>query len=274
MLLDLPPLDPAALARLKGAALRQYVAVLDEAARRNARRRLYAIYPEAGPLRRELYPKHLEFFAAGAQHNERLFLAGNRLGKTLCASYEATCHLIGWYPPWWQGRRFDRPIHCWASGEDAKAVRESLQPMLMGPEDARGTGLIPGDAIMRSPARGGIPDALDFVQVKHLSGGASRLVFKAYEQGRKSFQAAQVDVMVFDEEPPQAIYSEGLTRTMSVVPGEPSGILMCVFTPLLGLSGVVLSYLPGGAMPATEAQRKAAWGWSILAAGILPLLGS
>lgn len=52
---------------------------------------------------------------------------------------------------------------------------------------------------------------------------------------------------MFDEEPPIAIYTEGLTRTMSTVPGEESGLVMCTFTPLKGLSGVVLSYMPGGA---------------------------
>jgi phage terminase large subunit-like protein len=52
--------------------------------------------------------------------------------------------------------------------------------------------------------------------------------------------------MLFDEEPPLAIYSEGLTRTLSTVPGEPSGLVMCAFTPLKGLTGLVLSYMPGG----------------------------
>ena len=41
-----------------------------------------AYFPDTGPYRRELYPKHWAFFAAGAIHRERLFLAGDRIGKT------------------------------------------------------------------------------------------------------------------------------------------------------------------------------------------------
>ena len=40
-------------------------------------------YPDDGPLRRELYPKHMAFFAAGAKERERLMIAANRVGKCL-----------------------------------------------------------------------------------------------------------------------------------------------------------------------------------------------
>lgn len=36
------------------------------------------IYPETGPLSRAAYHKHMEFFAAGAHHQERALLGGNR----------------------------------------------------------------------------------------------------------------------------------------------------------------------------------------------------
>jgi len=207
---------------------------------------LFLLYPDEGPLRRELYDKHLQHFAAGARHNERALVGGNRSGKTLACSYEHTLHLIGWYPSWWRGFRFERPIVGWASGEDTKAVRESLQGTFLGQPGRMGTGLIPRDRIERVVARSGVPDAVDVVTVRHANGGSSRLVFKAYEMGREAYQAAKVDVMQFDEEPPQAIYTEGATRTMSTVPGEPNGLVICGFTPLKGLSGVVQSYMPGG----------------------------
>lgn len=44
--------------------------------------------------------------------------------------------------------------------------------------------------------------------------------------------------MWFDEEPPPDIYSEGLTRTNAT-----GGITMITFTPLLGMSEVVLMFL-------------------------------
>ena len=63
------------------------------------------VFPETGDLRRELYVKHMEFFRAGADNYERLFLAGNRVGKSYSGLYENVCHLTGIYPDWWEGRR-------------------------------------------------------------------------------------------------------------------------------------------------------------------------
>lgn len=39
------------------------------------------LFPDDGPFRRELYPKHLEFFEAGKEFRERCFMAANRVGK-------------------------------------------------------------------------------------------------------------------------------------------------------------------------------------------------
>jgi phage terminase large subunit-like protein len=235
------------VANLPPRELAKLVAFLDAEQKIQSQNLLYRLFPDTGPLRRELYPKHMAFFAAGAIHQERGFIAANRVGKTMAACYELTCHMTGWYPPWWVGRRFYEPDTAWAAGEDSKAVRESVQETLLGKPNAFGTGLIPADKILNTTPRSGVPDAVDSITVKHKSGGAWRLVLKSYDQGRESFQASKVGVMLFDEEPPIGLYTEGLTRTMSTVPGQPSGIVMCTFTPLKGLSGVVLSYMPGGA---------------------------
>lgn len=45
-------------------------ALLKEAERELSRTKLFSYYPETGPLRRELYPKHMEFFRAGATFRE------------------------------------------------------------------------------------------------------------------------------------------------------------------------------------------------------------
>ena len=81
-----------------------------------SRAKLYAMFPDQGPYRRELYPRHVEFLAAGATFRERLFMAANRTGKTETGAYEMACHLTGRYPDWWQGRRFSEPINAWACG--------------------------------------------------------------------------------------------------------------------------------------------------------------
>lgn len=224
-----------------------YLAV-KEAYERARTCKLDSYYPDTGPLRRELYPKHLEFFRAGAKHRERLILAANRIGKSEgIGGYETVLHLTGQYPRWWEGRRFNRPITAWASGETTKDVRDSMQKKLIGPWSDRGTGLIPKASLLKVTQRTGVSEAADTIYVQHASGGVSSLAIKTYEQGRTSFQAAEVDVIWLDEECPEAIYSECLIRTMTT-----KGIVMLTFTPLKGLTPLILQFLPGGKLPVQE----------------------
>lgn len=209
-------------------------------------------FPETGPLRRELYAKHIEFFAAGVTHRERLMLAANRVGKTEgVGGYELALHLTGQYPEWWTGRRFSRPVRAWAAGDTSKTVREILQHKLLGPIGNWGTGLLLGDSIERVVRATGIPDTVDSVYVKHASGGISPLVFKSYDQRREAFQGTEQDVIWLDEEPPMDIYTECLLRTMTN-----NGMLMLTFTPLLGMSEVVLTFLPGGRLEESDRGSK------------------
>lgn len=226
--------------------------LLDERSRRLRMRKLLSYYPDEGPLRRELYPKHTEFFAAGAEYRQRLMLAANRVGKTEGVGlYELSLHLTGQYPEWWTGRRFDRPIRAWAAGDTLKTVREILQTKLLGPDNDRGTGVLPGESIDRISRAAGVADTIDSVYVKHASGGTSLLTFKSYDQRRISFQGTEQDVILLDEEPPLDIYTECLLRTMTN-----DGMLMLTFTPLTGLSEVVLAFLPGGELKAHAEGSK------------------
>ena len=193
------------------------------------------------------------YYAQGIYHHNS--------GKTHAVCYEATLHLLGRYPKWWIGRRFDRPVTVWFAGEDAKAVRESMQEKLLGRPGNYGTGMVPGDLLSDVRPRAGVADTIDLFNVLHATGKKSRAVFKAYEQGRESFQSSAVDIIVLDEEPPADVYTESLTRTLSTKPGQPSGMILASFTPLKGLSGLVLQFLPGGRLPATPEERKSAWGW-------------
>lgn len=222
-----------------------------EQQRRANRRKILTYFPDSGPLRRELYPKHLEFFAAGEEYRERLMLAANRVGKTEgVGGYELAIHLTGQYPEWWNGRRFNRPITAWAAGDTGVTVRDILQHKLLGPIGYVGTGLIPGDTIERYTRASGLPDKVDSVFVRHKSGGISRLVFKSYDQRRESFQGTEQDIIWLDEEPPLDIYAECLIRTMTN-----DGMIMLTFTPLLGMSEVVLQFLPGGKLETRTAEQ-------------------
>ncbi len=187
------------------------------------------------------YAKQKEFHAAGHLFRERLFMAGNQLGKTLSGAAEVAMHLTGEYPDWWQGKRFDKPVIVIAGSESAELTRDGVQRLLVGPPDREedwGTGFIPQRAIMARTRRMGVSNALDTVTVRHVSGGQSTLYLKSYDQGRSKWQANTVDFVWFDEEPPEDVYFEGITRTNAT-----KGSVMVTFTPLKGMSAVVARYL-------------------------------
>lgn len=221
---------------------RELLKLLEEKDRRKKTRKIFSYYPEHGPLRRELYIKHNQFFDAGAKYRERLMLAANRVGKTEgVGGFEVALHLTGLYPEWWKGKRFSKPISAWAAGDTGKTVREIIQFKLLGPFHEQGTGLIPQHLIVKTTPKQGIPEAIDTIYVKHVSGGVSEISLKSYDQKRHSFQGTEKDLIWLDEEPPLDIYTECLLRTMTN-----NGILMLTFTPLMGMSETVMSFLPNG----------------------------
>lgn len=237
---------------------RELLRLLTERERRGRRRKLWTYFPDAGPLRRELYPKHLEFFRLGLEHEERCCMAANRVGKTeSIGCYELVLHLTGLYPDWWPGFRFTRPIKAWACGQTSETVRDILQAKLLGPPEDRGTGVIPGDCIARLRARSGIPDMVDTASLRSLHGGTSKLGFRSYDQGRKAFEGTEQDIILMDEEPPFDVYGECLIRTASTAPGRRGGMIMATFTPLQGLSQTALYFLPHLAPPPTEGEPRA-----------------
>jgi len=168
-------------------------------------------------------------------------MAGNQLGKTLGGAAECSMHLTGEYPDWWEGRRFDKPVILIAGSESAELTRDGVQRLLIGPPDREeewGTGFIPQRAIVARTRRMGVSNALDTVTVRHVSGGMSTLYLKSYDQGRSKWQANTVDFVWFDEEPPEDVYFEGITRTNAT-----KGSVMVTFTPLKGMSSVVARFL-------------------------------
>lgn len=228
-------------------AKQELLALLQEKVRRAKTRKLFGYYPNSGPLRRELYPRHLEFFEAGARYRERCFMAANRIGKTEGAGgYETTLHLTGLYPAWWKGRRFDRSVDWWAAGKTNETTRDIVQAKLLGGiafADGRkgvsGTGLIPGEMIGSITWKQGVADLIDTVQIKHASGGWSTLGLKSYQQGRGAFEGTEKHGIWLDEEPPLDIYGECLIRTATT-----GGLVMITFTPLDGMSQTVTTFLP------------------------------
>lgn len=226
------------------AEMLEAIQIREELERRRAGRKLTTYYPDAGPLRRELYPKHMEFFRLGQTKSERLMLAGNRVGKTeSIGAFEVTCHLTGRYPSWWPGIRLTSPWEWWAAGDTRETTRDIQQAVLLGtPGDpsALGTGLIPRECIHHTTP-GFIPNAYSSVTVQHIGGWRNTLHFKSYDQGRKAFQGTKRCIWL-DEEPPLDVYTECLLRTAATGDGPP-GLMLSTFTPLMGMSDVVKAFL-------------------------------
>jgi phage terminase large subunit-like protein len=198
------------------------------------------------------YPKQAEFHEQGAVFRERLLLGGNRIGKTECGAAELAMHLTGYYPEWWVGKRFDKPVRAWAAGVTGESTRDVVQAKLFGPPErpeAWGTGLLPKAAIARTSTGRGIAGAIDTAAIHHKSGGYSSLAFKSYERGREKWQGAGLEVVWFDEEPEEDIYLEGLTRT-----NETGGCVYLTCTPLLGMSSVMKRFLMGRTTEQTVIQ--------------------
>ena len=205
---------------------------------RAAQWRMSDYFPATGPYRRELYPKHMAFFRGGAKYHERMFMAANRVGKTVCGSYETALHLTGEYPDWWEGRVFEEPVGAWAAGKTTETARDIVQLALCGPPESMGTGMIPADNIVDWRFKPNTNQSLDWILVKHRSGKNSWIGMKSYDQGRKAFEGTEKDVIWLDEEPPAAIYTECLTRTATV-----DGIIYDTFTPLEGATEMVHSFM-------------------------------
>lgn len=240
--------DLERLSRLKPDEKEELLALLEELESRRSGNERDRLFPERGPYRRELYPKHMEFFKAGKTYRERCMMAANRVGKTVAGGYEVSYHLTGDYPDWWEGRKFMTPTRCWVAGKTSETTRDILQTKLFGPvkwygakKGVAGTGLIPRNAIVQDSItwKAGVPNLIDTVSIKHASGGISELGLKSYEQGRGSFEGTERHVIWFDEEPPLDVYGEAIMRTATT-----DGLVMITFTPLDGLSGVVLEFLP------------------------------
>lgn len=204
------------------------------------------------------YAKQLEFHAAGLKFSERLFMAGNQLGKTVAGGAEWAMHLTGRYPDNWPGATFPKAPLLWAGSVTGESTRDNPQRVLIGPpakEEEWGTGFVPLECIRDRTRAMGVPNLLDSVVVRWGGGGdvqsgESVVAFKAYEKGREKWQGPTVDGVWFDEEPPEDIYSEGLTRTNN---GQRGQFAMQTFTPLLGMSTVVCRFImPAGDDPGAE----------------------
>lgn len=206
------------------------------------------------------YDKQLRFHHMKAR--ERALFGANRGGKTFCAGMEVAMHVTGIYPDWWQGVRFNKAVRWGVGSETGDLLKKGPQRILYGPMEAIGTGTIPKDLLVIPPKMSrGVPDGIDTLQVRHCTNGVpdgtlSAVVFMSYAEGRAKWASDEWDGAWLDEEPEHFdIYTEALTRTNTTL-----GPLMLTFTPLKGVSDVVMRFLnqhPGTQMVSMTLEEAA-----------------
>ena len=106
-----------------------------------------------------------------------------------------------------------------------------------------GYGLLPKDDIISWKKLPFYPNLVDHLLIRHrnkcgVEDGMLICYFKPYSQGRTRWQGDTVHGVWFDEEPPYAIYSEGLTRT-----NKYGQFPILTFTPLMVMSEVVIKFI-------------------------------
>ena len=197
-------------------------------------------------LQYEPYPWQEHLINSSEDNSQMLAMCANRVGKSFTGAFIMACHLTGRYPDWWEGHKFDRPINAWACGKSNETTRDVVQSELLGKHDdilQRGTAAIPKDCIGETTRKPGVPNALNSVLIKHHDSngkfdGYSRLGFKAYEMGQEKFMGTAMDWIWLDEEPPQDIFTQCVTRTATT-----GGKVLMTFTPESGVTPVVNQFM-------------------------------
>lgn len=173
---------------------------------------------------------------------QKALMAANQVGKTICGSFEVAFHVTGMYPDWWEGKRFSRATEWIVASTTNETTRDRCQKDLFGEptdDNSLGTGAIPMECIGERTRKPGVPNAYDSVLVKHISGGWSKISFRAYEQGPKKFMGSRLTGGYWaDEEPPGEINSQ-LVRGLFAT----DGIGILTFTPEEGITEVVSQFL-------------------------------
>ena len=156
----------------------------------------------------------------------RWVFGGNRSGKTECGAVEAVWWARGIHP----FRQNRKEVCGWVVSPTYEVQREVSQSKILS--YLRPEWIV--DVTMQS-GRKGSPEGgvIDYITIKNVMGGVSRIGFKSADQGRERFQGASLDFVWFDEEPPQDVYRECLMRVM-----DRKGEIWGTMTPLKGRTWV------------------------------------
>ena len=160
------------------------------------------------------------------QKRNRWVFGGNRSGKTECGAVETVWMARGIHPY----RKNRENTEGWVVSVSREVQRDVAQRKILyylNPDWIADVVMVSGKS---SNPEGGV---IDYIAVKNVFGGISRITFKSAEMGREKFQGASLDYVWFDEEPPEDIYNECRMRVV-----DRKGDVFGTMTPLKGITFV------------------------------------
>lgn len=171
-----------------------------------------------------VHKKQMEFHKSNKRN--RWVFGGNRSGKTECGAVEAIWLARGIHP----FRKNKKNMSGWVVSLSRQMQRDVAQQKILqylNPMWIEEIVMLEG---RKSSANYGI---IDYIIIKNIFGGESKIAFKSCDQGREKFQGASLDFVWFDEEAPLDIYQECRMRII-----DRKGDIFGTMTPLKGLTWV------------------------------------
>ncbi len=171
-----------------------------------------------------VHQKQLEFHRCPSRN--RWVFGGNRSGKTECGAVESVYMARGVHP--YRDNR--KNTVGWVVSLSTQVQRDVAQSKILyyiNPDWIVDIVMLSGKK--DSPENG----VIDYITIRNVFGGTSKIGFKSCDQGREKFQGTSLDFVWFDEEPPRDIYIECRMRVL-----DKCGDIFGTMTPLKGLSWV------------------------------------
>lgn len=172
----------------------------------------------------KIHKKQLAFHQC--EKKNRWVFGGNRSGKTECGAVEVIYFARGCHPY----RKINGSTSGWVVSLSTQVQRDVAQSKILhylNPDWIE-------DVVMLSGRKDNYSNGIiDYILIKNVFGGVSKIGFKSCDQGREKFQGTSLDYVWFDEEPPYDIYSECRMRVL-----DKDGDIFATMTPLKGMTFV------------------------------------
>lgn len=189
------------------------------------------------PIQYAYRPHEAQEALHAADSKRKIVVASNRVGKTTSAIVEVLWNARGDHP--YRTVRLQNQI--WLGCPDYPSYTRYFRPTF--------------DKWCPPSWRGEFHETDKWVDITRIDGRKCRLFFLSYDMPRSKWQGGTVDGILLDEEPPEDIYGECLTRVAST-----SGWMLLAFTPVGGL-GWWHDRIWKGAWASRDPQGRGSNGW-------------